>query len=85
MNLEEQRNHLEFTGDPIMLTLLKLNRNSEAGDLFRPACCGNRASHQNRLKEQAKSCMCKALTAAAIPGKRTGLYYRSAFKGFKTK
>lgn len=57
MNLEEQRSlykrdHLEFTGDHIMLMLLELDRNSKAGYLFRPVCCGNRASHQNRLKNR---------------------------------
>lgn len=68
-----------------MLIPLELNGNSEAGYLFRPACCRNRASHQNRLKEQAKSCMGKALNAAATPGKGIGLYFRSAFRVFKTQ
>lgn len=61
MNLEEQRSldkrdHLLFTGDHIMLMLVELDRNSTAGCLFRPVCCGNRASYQNRLEEEARSC-----------------------------
>lgn len=35
----DKRDHLEFSGDHIMLMLLELDRNSKAEYLSRPVCC----------------------------------------------